>query len=332
MNVKGLVRAVLTKLAGGAVMVWVVASFTFFLVHALPGSPGKVAYESYLSQGMSPDEAMAKVAVIYGYTSQDPLATQYVNYVSDLLHGNLGLSISYSGVPVSQVIGNALPWTLIPILSGLLISFAIGTTAGVVAAVKRSSRWGGALSLSASLIAGIPSFVLAILLTTVFHTQLGWLPYGETNDPWVESGWSAAYIGSVAYYAILPVATYVLISYGGWMLSMRSSVASVLGDDFILASELRGITPRTRLRYIGRNAVLPLFTTLAIACGYLFGGAILIENAFNYPGLGRLLLQSIGSRDYPLMTGAFLIITIAVVLANIIADLLYSVIDPRVRR
>ncbi|MFT9870628.1 hypothetical protein ACMZ5A_29205 [Bacillus mobilis] len=128
---KGLVRAVLTKLAGGAVMVWVVASFTFFLVHALPGSPGKVAYEGYLSQGMSPDEAMAKVAVIYGYTSQDPLATQYVNYVSDLVHGNLGLSISYSGVPVSQVIGNALPWTLIPILSGLLISFAIGTTAGV---------------------------------------------------------------------------------------------------------------------------------------------------------------------------------------------------------
>lgn len=329
---KGFARTLLVKLAGGALMIWVVATFTFFLVHALPGNPGAVAYEGYLSQGLSPQEAQAKVAVIYGYTSQDPLFTQYTDYVRDLLHGNLGVSISYSGVPVTDVLANAVPWTVIPILSGLAISFLIGVTVGVVAAVRRSSRVGGALSLSASLIAGIPSFVMAILLTTVLHTQLGLLPYGETNDPWVESGWSLEYIGSVAYYAILPVSTYVLITYGGWMLAMRSSVVSVLGDDFILASELRGIAPTTRMRYIGRNAILPLFTTLAIACGFMLGGSVLIENAFNYPGLGRLLLESIGSRDYPLMTGAFLLITSAVVVANIIADVLYSVIDPRVRR
>ncbi|MEV6105640.1 ABC transporter permease [Streptomyces sp. NPDC051940] len=329
---QAIARTVLLKLVRGALMVWAVATFTFFLVHALPGDPGGVAYEGYIAQGLSPQEAKAKVALIYGFTSKDPVVRQYADYLGDLVHGDLGVSISYSGVTVSSVIGNALPWTLIPILTGLLISFLIGVSAGVVAAVQRSSRWGGALSLSASVIAGIPSFVLAILLTTVFYTNLGWLPFGDTYSLDVEPGWNTPFIGSLAYHAILPVATYVLISYGGWLLSMRSSVASVLGDDFILASELRGIAPRTRLRYIGRNAILPLFTTLAIACGYLFGGAILIENAFNYPGLGRLLLESIGSRDYPLMTGAFLLITIAVVIANILADLLYSVIDPRVRR
>ncbi|MFJ5520951.1 ABC transporter permease [Streptomyces griseoluteus] len=329
---KGFARTLLIKLVGGALMIWVVATFTFFLVHALPGDPGSVAYEGFLAQGLSPQEAASKVAVIYGYTSHDPLFTQYLDYLRDLLHGNLGVSISYSGVPVSEVIQHALPWTVVPILSGLVISFLIGITVGVVAAVKRSSRVGGALSLSASLIAGIPSFVMAILLTTLLHTQLGLLPYGETNDPWVESGWTADYIGSVAYYAVLPVATYVLITYGGWMLAMRSSVVSVLGDDFILASELRGIAPTTRMRYIGRNAILPLFTTLAIACGFMLGGAVLIENAFNYPGLGRLLLESIGARDYPLMTGSFLLITSAVVIANVIADVLYTVIDPRVRR
>lgn len=331
---KGLARTIAVRLVGGAVMIWIVATFTFFLVHALPGKPGDVAYEKYIAMGMNSQDARAKASVIYGFTSQDPLFTQYTHYISDLLHGHLGISISYSGVPVADVIGDALPWTVIPIMSGLLISFCIGVSSGVVAAVKRSSRLGSGLSLAASMIAGIPSFVIAILLITVFYTNLGALPYGGTVSETllVDPGWNAEYMSSVAYHAILPVATYVLISYGGWMLSMRSSVVSVLGDDFILASELRGITPSTRMRYIGRNAILPLFTTLALSFGTLFGGAILIEATFNYPGVGQLLLNSIGKRDYPLMTGAFLLITTAVVLANIVADLLYSVIDPRVRR
>ncbi|MFF1835963.1 ABC transporter permease [Streptomyces sp. NPDC058231] len=329
---KGLARTLLVKIVGGVLMVWAVATFTFFLVHALPGKPGDAQYEAYLMQGMSPELAKAKVAAVYGFTSQDSLFHQYTGYIGELLHGHLGTSISYSGVPVSDVIMNALPWTIVPVLSGLLISFLIGVTAGVVAAVQRSSRWGGALSLTGSVVAGVPSFVLALLLGFIFHTQLQLLPYGETNDPMLDPGFNGPYIASVIQYAVLPVATYTLISYGGWLLTMRSSVVSVLGDDFILASELRGIARTTRMRYISRNAILPLFTVLALSFGFMFGGAILIENSFNYPGLGNLLLKSIGSRDYPLMTGAFLLITVAVVLANIIADLLYSVIDPRVRR
>jgi len=113
---------------------------------------------------------------------------------------------------------------------------------------------------------------------------------------------------------------------------MKSSVISVLGDDFILASEVRGIKASTRLRYIAHNAILPLFTIFALSIGFMFGGSLFIEDIFDYPGLGNLLLHAIDSRDYPLMSGAFLLITVAVIVANIVADFLYSVVDPRIRR
>ncbi|MBW8806115.1 MAG: peptide ABC transporter permease [Catenulispora sp. 13_1_20CM_3_70_7] len=326
----GFGRRLAGKLAMGLVMVWAVATFTFFLVRALPGNPGDVQYENYILMGMSPGQAQARVNAVYGFTSHEPLPRQYGGYLWQLAQGNLGQSTSYSGVPVAHIIGSALPWTVIPVLSGLIVSFLIGVAAGVVAAVKRSSRWGGLLSLSGSVVAGVPTFVVALLLLLVFHTEWHLLPFGGTSD--YEAGWNAPYVGSVIEHAVLPVCTYALLSYGGWLLAMKSSVISVLGDDFILAAELRGITPVTRARYIGRNAILPLFTVLALSFGLMFGGSIFIENTFDYPGLGSLLLKAIGTRDYTLMSGAFLLITVAVIAANILADLCYTLIDPRVRR
>ncbi len=331
-DVRTLARRLLPKLAVGLVMIWAVASFTFFLVHALPGSPGDAAYENYILGGMSPVQAQAKVTSIYGFTSHDPLLVQYRGYIWRLLHGDLGQSISYSGVPVSHVLRAAAPWTIFPALAGLVIAFLIGTVGGALAAVKRSSRWGGLLSMSGSFFAGIPVFVLALVLAFLFHTEWNLLPYGDTSDVTLAPGFNAPYIASVVQHAILPVATYTLLGYGAWLLTMKSSVISVLGDDFILAAELRGLRPRTRMRYVSRNAILPMFTVFALSVGYLLGGSILVENVFDYPGLGNLLFQAIGSRDYPLMSGAFLLITVAIVLANIVADLLYTVIDPRVRR
>jgi peptide/nickel transport system permease protein len=330
--VKGLLRRLLVKLVAGTIMVWVVATFTFVLIHSLPGNPGDVEYDRLIMQGMPPELAQAKADVVAGFTSHEPLLQQYFGYLGQLLHGNLGVSISYSGVPVSHVIASAAPWTVLPVLSGLIVSFIVGVGAGVVAAVKRSSRWGGLLSLSGSLMAGVPSFVLALLLAFLFHTLWQILPYGDTSDVTLEPGFNGPYISSVITHAVLPVSTYALLTYGGWLLTMKSSVVSVLGDDFILAAELRGISPVTRMRYIARNAILPLFTVLAISLGYMFGGSVLIEDVFDYPGLGNLLLHSIGRRDYPLMAGAFLLITVAIIAANILAELFYSVIDPRVRR
>jgi peptide/nickel transport system permease protein len=330
--VKSFWRRLAVKLAVGLVMIWVVATFTFFLVHALPGRPGDVQYEQYIMQGLAPDQAQAKVNLLLGYTSNAPMLSQYLSYLGQLVQGNLGQSITQSGVPVSHVIMSALPWTVLPVLSGLLLSFLIGVVGGTVAAIRRDRRSGAALSLSGSVIHGLPSFVVALLLQLVLAYQLQLLPDSETYGYGLDHGWNGPFVASVVQHAVLPVCTYAVLGYGGWLLAMKSSVVSVLGDDFILASELRGIAPVTRARYIGRNAILPLFTVLALSLGFMFGGAVLIEDVYNYPGLGNTLLRAIGTRDYAVMSGAFLLITVSVVVANLLADLLYTVIDPRVRR
>ena len=320
------------RLLIGLVMIWVVASGTFFLVRLMPGNPVAAQFETDVQHGMSPAAAKAQTSLLYGFVPKQPLPQQYLHYVWQLAHFNLGQSISQEGVPVAHIIGAAAPWTIIMVLSGTLVSFLIGVSAGLLAAIKRSTKLGDLLTVSGSLLHGIPQFVLGILLAYLFTTV--WAVF-QLNGPYnvsVTPGWNLPFIGSLITQAVLPVSAYALSSYGGWLLTMKSSVVSVLGDDFILAAELRGLRRLTVARYVARNAMLPLFTILALSIGFMFGGSIFIEDIFNYPGLGYLLFTSIGKRDYPLMTGAFLIITVAVVLCNILADLFYGIIDPRIRR
>jgi peptide/nickel transport system permease protein len=326
-----LARRLGVKVLLGLLTIWVVASGTFFLVRLMPGNPDQLEIQTAEQAGMSPSAAVARAQLMYGFAPKQPLPQQYLSYLWQLAHFNLGLSITETGVPVTHIIAAAAPWTIVMVLSGTLVSFVIGVTAGLLAAVKRSTKLGDLLSVSGSILHGIPQFVLAVLLAYVFTTvwavfQLSG-PYNVADNP----GWNLPFIGSVIVQAILPVMAYALSTYGGWLLTMKSSVVSVLGDDFILAAELRGLRPLTVARYVMRNAMLPLFTILALSIGFMFGGSIFIEDIFNYPGLGYTLFESVTKRDYPLMMGAFLIITVAVVVCNILADLLYAVIDPRVR-
>ncbi|MCY0909746.1 ABC transporter permease [Sulfobacillus sp. hq2] len=320
------------RIVAGIVMVLVVASFTFFLVRMMPGNPVSAKYNELIMRGMTPVQAMDAVRVMYGFIPHQPLWQQYLHYIGQILHLNLGRSISYEGVPVLHIILNAAPWTIILVTTGLIASFIVGVLAGVIAAVKRSSPVGSAITLSGSIMHGIPQFVMGLFLAYVFTTIWALLPFGAPYNAALTPGFNGPFIMSLIRHAILPVATYALSSYGGWLLTMKSSVISVLGDDFILASEVRGIKASTRLRYIAHNAILPLFTIFALSIGFMFGGSLFIEDIFDYPGLGNLLLHAIDSRDYPLMSGAFLLITVAVIVANIVADFLYSVVDPRIRR
>jgi peptide/nickel transport system permease protein len=170
------------------------------------------------------------------------------------------------------------------------------------------------------------------LLFYVFTTIWAIFPQGGNVSVLETPGFNAGYIGSIITHALLPVACYTLAGVGAWLLTTKSSVISVLGDDFILAAELRGLRPLTVARYVARNAMLPLFTVLAISFGLMFGGAVFIEDVFNYPGLGQLLISSINTKDFPVLDGAFLLIIAAVIIANILADLTYPLIDPRIRR
>ncbi len=319
------------RLAGGIVMVLVVASFTFFVIRLVPGDPVAARYEELVLRGVPPDQARSQVQGMYGFLPHESLLEQYPGYLWRLLHLDFGKSISYEGVSVSHLVTSAAPYTVILVLSGLVVSFLIGVFAGALAAVRRSSSLGDLLTISGSLLHGIPQFIIALFLAYVFTTLWVIFPYGAPYDATIAPGWSIDFLRSLVVHAVLPVSAYALASYGGWLLTMKSSVVSVLGDDFVLAAELRGLTLTLRLRYIARNAILPLFTIFALSVGFMFGGSVFIENVFDYPGLGKLLLDSIKSQDYPLMSGTFVLITAAVIIANILADVLYTVIDPRVR-
>ena len=327
-----LARLLAAKVVTGLVMIWVVASATFFLVLDMPGNPAQAAEAQDVLHGMTPQQAQRATAAIYGFVPKESLAAQYGHFMWQLLHFNLGQSIAQEGTPVSSIVASAFPWTVILALSGILISFLIGVCLGVIAALKRNTKLGDALTLGGALINGIPIFVVALLLFYLFTTIWAIFPQGGNVSVVDTPGWNAGYIGSLVSHAVLPVIAYVLSIIGAWVLTTKSSVISVLGDDFILAAELRGVRPFTIARYITRNAMLPLFTILAIALGMLFGGSIFIEDVFNYPGLGQLMISSITTKDFPVLDGAFLLIIVAVIVANTLADLVYPLIDPRIRR
>lgn len=330
-RLKRIGRRLGARLIVAIIMVWGAATLTFFLVHALPGNPVQVAYQQLIDKGESPQQASSAVRIMFGFVSQKPLLTQYFEYLWQLLHFNLGHSISAAGVPVRHLVLKAAPWTVIMVLSGVIVSFFIGVIAGAIAAVRRSTKLGDILSISGSLLHGVPQFVMALLLAYLFTTLWPIFPYGAPYSIMDTPGWNFPYIESLVYSAVLPVLAYALSSYGAWMLTMKSSVITVLGDDFVLAAELRGMTPMIQLRYMVRNALLPLFTILALSIGMMFGGAVFIEEIFNYPGLGELMINSINARDYPLMAGTFLFISVAVIVCNLLADLAYAFIDPRVK-
>ncbi|GAA1020124.1 peptide ABC transporter permease [Acrocarpospora pleiomorpha] len=325
------IRRLTGHLARGLAMIWVVTTISFVIIRNIPGDPVRGQYEKLIEQGMGPDQAERATAALYGFLPTGSLWDQYTGYLNGLIHGDLGQSLSTPGTGVATLIGSAAKWTVLPVLGGTLLSFLLGVTLGVYAAIKRSGKLGDALAISGSLLHGVPQYVIGLLVTAIFTTLWPILPAGGPVDIAFEPGFNAGYLVSLVQHATLPVLTYALASYGGWILAMKSSVATVLGDDFILAAELRGLKRGVLFRYIARNAILPLFTILALSLGMLFGGAIFIETIFNYPGLGLLLVNSIGARDYALMGGTFLVITVAIVVANIAADLLYAVIDPRVR-
>jgi peptide/nickel transport system permease protein len=327
-----LVRLLAAKLVTGLVMIWVVATAMFFLVLDIPGNPAQAQEAQDILHGMTPAQAQRETAAMFGFVPKQPLADQYGHYLWQLLHFNLGVSIAQEGTPVAHIVASAFPWTVILALAGIAISFLLGVCLGVVTAIKRNTRLGDALTLGGAIVNGIPIFVIALLLFYLFTTIWALFPQGGNVGIMYTPGFNAGYIGSIITHAVLPVIAYVLAILGAWMLTTKASVISVLGDDFILAAELRGLRAFTVARYITRNAMLPLFTILAIAIGLLFGGSIFIEDVFNYPGLGQLMISSIATKDFPVMDGAFLLTIVAVIVATTLADLAYPLIDPRIRR
>jgi len=316
--------------------IFLISTLTFFLVRLLPGNPVETYINTQIGQyGMSYADAANQAAGLFSFNPNEPLAQQYGEYLLALGHGDLGRPLLSQGTTVGELIKSYLPWTLFSVGIGLLLSFSLGIGLGMLMAYRREGVVDHALTALGSLLHSVPNYLLAIMIVVFLGVQLGWLPITSMRgaySPGITPNLSIDFARDALYHAALPIATYVLSTVGSWMLIMKSSTLATLDEDYVTAARARGLRDRRiATAYVGRNAVLPLFTQLAIAAGFVVGGSLLIEPLFQYQGIGALLKTSVNQRDYPVMQGIFLVITASVVMANLLADLLYGRLDPRIR-
>lgn len=322
-------RFALRRLGFYLLAAWFALTLNFFLPRLMPGDPATALFARF--KGRLAPEAVAGLRQAFGLTDA-PLWQQYLTSLSHALRGDLGISVAYFPAPVSQVIATGLGWTVLLAGSALLISFGVGTLLGVVAAWRRGGLLDSALPPALSLLGSFPYFWLAMAGLYVLGFQLRWFPLGHAYGDDLRPEWSLSFALEVARHAALPVASVVLATVGGWMLSMRNTMVAVLGSDYVNLARAKGLPPaQVVLRYAARNALLPSVTGFGMALGFVLGGSLLTEIVFSYPGQGYLLVQAVRNQDYPLMQGIFLVITLAVLLANWLVDLATLWLDPRAR-
>jgi peptide/nickel transport system permease protein len=326
---------VFQRLVKAVIVIFAVTTLTFFLVRLMPGNPLEVYINALLSQGVPLADAQAQAAALYHVDLNKPVMLQYVEYLSGVVRGNFGTSITAVGTPVSKLVLQFLPWTLFVVMVSLIISFSVGLLLGMVMAYKRETWFDHLLSAFASVMSSVPNYLVGMLILVYLGVRwkiVDTAAIRGSHSPDIHPGFTLTFFLDALYHATLPILTYVLTTLGHWMLVMKSSTLSTLGEDYVTVARARGLTDaRITLAYVGRNAVLPLFTQLALSIGSAVGGSILIETIFTYQGIGSQLSLAMVGRDYPVMQGVFIIITASVVTANLLADMLYSRLDPRIR-
>ena len=305
-------------------------TLNFIIPRLMPGDPASIIFARF--KGKLKPEAIDAMRQSFGLTD-DPMLVQYFSYLKGILQGNLGTSIAYFPEPVSAIIGSGLYWTLFLAGSSLIISFTIGTVLGIIIAWNRTGKMDTILPPVIAFFGAFPYFWLAMVLVYFFGFSMNWFPIGRAFGYEVSPGLNISFLFSVLYHAILPAFTMIFVSLGGWMLSMRNTMISTLGADYITFANAKGIASKqVMLRYAARNAILPNLTGFGMALGFVLSGALLTEMIFSYPGQGFLLLQAVQTQDYPLMQGIFMTITFAVLGANWLVDIAILLFDPRTRK
>ncbi len=308
----------------------IAVSLDFLVPRLIPGNPVD-AVESHM-QGMTITPAIIhSLELQFGVDTKASLWAQYTHYWNNTLHGNFGLSTGNGLEPVSTVIRAALPYTLGLVGLATVISFLLGTAIGALVAWKRGS-WLDNLLPVVTFFQAAPYFFLAFLAIDVFAVLLGWFPSGLAHNATDFPSFDWGYISDVLYHAILPALTIVVASAAGWIVGMRNVMLTTMDEDYVLIAAAKGLSKRRVIWYAARNAILPSVSGFALAIGFIVSGALLTEIVFSYPGLGSLLVQAVSNNDYALMQGLFLIITFAVLAANLIADFVYVFLDPRTRQ
>lgn len=326
----------LRRIGKSLITLFLVVTLSFFLLRYMPGNPIQAYVVMLMNQdGLSQQDALRHATSLLSFNPNAPIYQQYLIYIGGLLRGNLGQSILSPGTTVRSEILAYLPWTLLSVGLGTMISFILGISVGTLAAYRRGGALDHIATNLSSVIHAIPNYIWAMLILIVLGARLGLFNVAGmrgTLTPGVQVGFTPGFFANVLYHASLPIVVYALTGVGGWILVMKSSTVQVMDEDFVAVARARGLrNGRIRTQYVGRNAILPLFTNFALAIGTVVGGSVLIEEIFQYEGVGYHLYQALTQRDYTLVQGFILVITISVIAANLVADLLLSRIDPRVR-
>jgi peptide/nickel transport system permease protein len=327
-------RLVLQRIFMVLAVVWAAGTLNFFIPRMAPKNPiAEKLTQMAGTSGVDPTK-IQEMSEAFGakFGLDRPLWRQYLSYLGDMAQLDFGFSITKYPVRVADLIAAALPWTLGLMITTTLIAFVLGTLLGAAAGWKRDSRILQIISPLIMVFSAIPFYLLGLVLIYFLAAKAGWFPisggYGIVSIP----EWSWEFVREVLHHAVLPALSIIIASIGTWAIGMRGMMVSVQGEDYMTFAEAKGLKPwRLFLRYGMRNALLPQATALALYFGQVVTGAVLVEIVFSYPGLGSLLLDSIKLFDFPTIYGIVFILTLTVALSMLVIDLIYPLLDPRVR-
>ena len=322
-------RYLLRRLGFFVLTLWAALTINFLIPRLMPGSPATailVRFHGHLSQS-----ALRAIEASLGIDEHQSLVSQYFQYLGNTFRFNFGISVQ-TLEPVAQRVGEAIPWTLGLVGLTTILAFLVGTGIGALAAWKRGGKADSILPPLFVVGTGLPYFWVGMVLIIIFAELNPWLPVALGVDPGIDTGFSWPFISNVLQHAILPAAAILITSIGGWVLTMRNTMVTTLAEDYIRMARAKGLSSsRIMLDYAARNSILPNLTGFAMSLGFVVSGAVLVEAVFNYPGVGFMLVQAVQNEDFPLMQCLFLLITVAVLVAVLLADIATAVLDPRTR-
>jgi len=257
---------------------------------------------------------------------------QYWSYLGSVARLDFGISTVQFPEPTASLLFYGATWTLVLVGLAIFFAFTIGSFMGIHAAWHRGGFFDSFFTPINVMLNAFTPAIVALLLFYAFSLQLQWFPLGRAHSTQIYPGFTFEFIGNVLYHATLPVLSIFLVSFGGWHLGMRNVMINLLNEDFVILAKAKGLSDRrVRYRYVARNAILPQITALALSIGFLLGGALVTEQVFNYPGLGKFTFTAIGARDYSFIQGQLLLLTASVLVANLLSDIANVILDPRLR-
>ena len=326
-------RYLLRRASFYLVALWASVTFNFIIPRLMPGNPAEAYIAKVRANNVTP-QFLHALEQEFGVNTGVPIWQQYFTYLGDVLHGNLGVATSQFPHNVSEVLAQGLPWTIGLVGISVILSFFIGTLIGMLIAWKRGSLFDTTIPPILTFLSAIPYFWMALALIYVFSIFWNVLPNEGGYDVYnTVIGWNTDFLLSLIRYGFLPVVTLIIGSLSGWVLTMRNTMVTTLAEDYVLMAQAKGLPERrVMFNYAARNAILPSITSFSISLGLVVSGALLTEIVFNYPGIGYYLYQGVQNNDYALIEGCFLVIALAVLIANFLSEMVYTLLDPRVRQ